>query len=478
MAFEIFHRYRAIIDDWPAFLDALQRPLPTCIWTNTLRTTPSCLEKRLRQDGISVEPVGWYDGAFRLSPEESIGNRLEYLVGLCHVQEEVALVPAVLLDPQPGECILELCSAPGNKVAQMAMRMQNRGTIVANDLSYTRMRALRRIVNRLGLLNVSTTLFDAVFYPRQPALFDRVLVDVPCSCEGTSRKNPEVLDEISNLNARQLYRLQMAILNRALHLCKPGGRVVYSTCTYASEENEIVVQTVLDSLQHKIPARIIEVNLPGLTWSPGLQKWEGQTFRADMPNALRFYPHQNDTGGFFVAVVEKLDEMNRQQVADRSYNLQSKVDEVGPHPYLNYLEERFGIPADVFREAYFFRSNSRSIGIINHDHQPVTNPPPHFVGLPFIHTNMKYPKLTTAAALAFGVHATRNVIQVDHAQANDYLSGKPLALDKVQAVGLTDEGYVLVKLGEITLGLAVFLKRTQGGEIRSLFPKAWQLAED
>lgn len=85
---------------------------------------------------------------------------------------------------------------------------------------------------------------------------------------------------------------------------------------------------------------------------------------------------------------------------------------------------------------------------------------------------MKYPKLTTAAALAFGVHATRNLIQVDHAQANDYLAGKPLALDKVQAIGLTDEGYVLVKLDEITLGLAVFLKRAHGGEIRSLFPKA------
>ncbi len=462
MTFEIFHRYRSIIDDWPAFLDALRRPLPTCIWANTARISPSQLHERLTRDGIAVKPIEWYEGAFRLPPEISIGNRLEYLAGLCHAQEEAAMIPAVLLDPQPGERVLELCAAPGNKVAQMSLKMQQRGAVIANDFNYHRMRALRRIIDRLGLVNVSATLCNAVSYPRPPELFDRVLVDVPCSCEGTSRKSPEVL-----LHGRinHLERLQAAILRRGLQLCKPGGRVVYSTCTYAPEENEMAVQAALDFLSPKIHARILEANLPGLNWSPGLERWQGTAFRADMRHAIRIYPHQNDTGGFFIAVIEKLQGSNSgltTEVAELNW--------VDGQPYLEYLEERFGIPRSVFEGYRFFRANAKSIAIINEDHRIAA--PLHFAGVSFVHTNMKYPKLSTAAALAFGKYVTRNVAQLDRFQAEDYLKGKTL-YDVVENL---DEGYVFVRYADITLGVGVFFKHENTTELRSSFPKAWQLS--
>lgn len=470
MTFDIFNRYRPIIDDWPSFIDALNRPLPICIWANTARISPNLLLERLTSDGIDAEPVEWYAGAFRLSADVKIGNRLEYLVGLCHAQEEVALIPAVLLDPQPGERVLELCAAPGNKAAQMSLRMQQRGTVIANDFNHNRMRALRRNVERLGLLNVSATLCEAVSYPKQPQSFDRVLVDVPCSCEGTSRKSPEVL---SHGDTSNLERLQYGILRRGLQLCKPGGRVVYSTCTYAPEENEMVVQAALDSLQPKIQARILEANLPGLKWSPGLERWEGTAFRADMRNTIRIYPHQNDTGGFFLAVIEKLGDGDSGATASENQPSISlpELNWVDAAPHLDYLEDRFGIQHSMFDACGFFRANTKSVSIINRDHQSAASP--YFAGLPFMHTNMSYPKLSTAAALTFGKYATRNVVQLSRFFADEYLMGKTL----FDAVENLYEGYVFVKYEDITLGMGVFFQHESVTELRCSFPKAWQLAE-
>ncbi len=121
---ESFERYRPIIDDWQAFRLALQRPLPAAIWTNTLKAGPERVAGILRADGIPSEPLSWRPGAFKLLAQDGKpGNHWGFLGGLYHVQEEVSLLPVLLLDPQPGERILDLCAAPGNKTAQIAVAM-------------------------------------------------------------------------------------------------------------------------------------------------------------------------------------------------------------------------------------------------------------------------------------------------------------------------------------------------------------------
>ena len=302
MDLSFVERYRPIIDDWDAFVDAIQRPLPTCIWTNTLRTSPDQVVEQLRNHGLSCEPLPWLPHAFKLPSDVRIGNQLAYGIGLYHVQEEASLLPIPLLDPQPGERIIDLCAAPGNKTAQIGVRMENRGTLVANDRNYGRLWTMRSTLDRLGLANVTTTCYDAANYPPESGHFDRVLVDVPCSCEGTSRKHPDVLEDATL--SESLIGTQKAILRRAVQRCRPGGRIVYATCTYAPEENEAVVDHVLgtmgaDQLSVR-PARI-----DGVTSSPGLTEWKGDTFDPSLSRAMRVWPHQNDTGGFFVAVLEK-----------------------------------------------------------------------------------------------------------------------------------------------------------------------------
>ena len=300
---ETFGRYRPLVDDWETFADAALRPLPTCIWTNTLRTSPDELGTMLRRHGVELTPVDWYPGAFRVANDDRPGNRFEYLTGLYHVQEEVSLVPPVLLDARPGERVLDSCAAPGNKTAQIAVSMDNRGTVVANDRDPHRNRAVKRVIDRLGLVNVSVTTYDGANFSADIGPFDRIQVDVPCTCEGTSRKHPETLENVTVDFCERMSGSQRALLRKAVQLCRSGGRIVYSTCTYAPEENEMVVDAILEEVGRD-RIRIPEAKIDGLVSSPGVTEWRGRQLDERLSRAMRIWPHQNDTGGFFVCILE------------------------------------------------------------------------------------------------------------------------------------------------------------------------------
>ncbi len=299
---EVLRRYQPIVDDWEAFVDALHRPLPVCAWTNTLRLTPAQLAVELEAEGLRPVPLRWRSDAFRLAPEAEPGNCLAYVLGHFHVQEEVSLLPVLLLDPQPGERVLDLCAAPGGKTAQIAVRMENRGTVVANDRHPLRLRQLSGTIERLGLLNVSTTLHDGATFPLESGPFDRVLVDVPCSCEGNYRKDPTVADGFAG--SPELCAQQQALLHRAVALCRPGGRIVYATCTFAPEENEQVVDAVLRDWGDRL--RVVPVRVEGFRVAEGITEWNGRRYHPSLQHALRVWPHLNDTGGFFVVVLERI----------------------------------------------------------------------------------------------------------------------------------------------------------------------------
>ena len=298
-----FERYRDLVGDWEAFADAMTRPLPRCMWANPLKTDRDGLARWMRESGVETAPVPWSADALRvLDADVSLGNLFAFMVGLGHVQEEVSLIPSTLLGAQPGERVLDTCAAPGGKSAHAAAQMRNQGTLVANDRSFQRLRAVRGTLDRLGLMNVVVTCSNAASFGPGLGVFDRAMVDAPCSAEGTARKNARVFySEPPDYAA--LGGLQRAILKRALELVRPGGRVVYSTCTFAPEENERVVSEALDALS--FDARVVPVELDGLVWRPGLDQFEGMTFRPELVHSMRVWPHEQDTGGFFVAVIER-----------------------------------------------------------------------------------------------------------------------------------------------------------------------------
>jgi len=491
----VFERYRPLIDDWEAFCAALRRPLPVCVWANSLRLTASELAAHMAATGLDARPLHWWPNAFRLRDFDpgsgaGPGARFEYIAGLYHVQEEVSLLPPRLLDPRPGERILDLCAAPGGKTAQIAVALGNQGTVVANDRDFGRLTTLRSTLDRLGAANVTTTRCDGANYPPEAGLFDRVLVDVPCSCEGTSRKSPEVLAQVGPAVSRRLEGVQRGLLRKAIQLTRPGGRIVYSTCTYAPEENE---EVVADLLAEHPDVRLKEVAIPGLQVAPGLTEWEGREYPPEMKRAVRIWPHHNDTGGFFVAVLEKAPASEipggERESPERVYGVPPVEEQPGfeaaePGRWHSYLADRFDFAPEVLEGFHVFRRNRRMLGIVARGHLPPPRPEPQSVGMPFLYPDMRFPKLSTAGSrlVAPGVRTGR--VETTAGQADAYLRRRIFRLEPEQRQALTGPGFVLVfHAGHaLSLGLAYRPHAAASDsspegesdlEIESLSPKRW-----
>ncbi|MGY4706613.1 RsmB/NOP family class I SAM-dependent RNA methyltransferase [Candidatus Bipolaricaulota sp. J31] len=293
-------RYKDIIPDWDKFWEAIHTPLPTVIRTNTIKTTPAKLKNRLEAKGFALEELSWNPLLFRVEGEVPIGATVEHWLGLYYVQEATQTLPALALAPKPGETILDLCAAPGGKTTQIAALMDNRGTLVANDMNPKRLRALMANVYRMGAICCVVTECRGEHFPGK-GIFDRVLVDAPCSAEGTARKFPHLRRGASPSYIQRMAAIQRGLLYRALELVVPGGIVVYSTCTIAPEENEgVVSRAIKRGLAEILPWE------PPVPHARGLPRFGREEYGEEMENAVRIYPHHLDSDGGFIAVLRKL----------------------------------------------------------------------------------------------------------------------------------------------------------------------------
>ena len=294
-------RYAPLVDDTDSFFAACERPLPSVVRVNTIKTDPERVRRALDDEEVSYEPVDWHDGLLRL-PDASPGTNWPYFHGWLHGQEEVSAVPALALDPQPGEKVWDSCAAPGSKTTQLSAMMDDRGVVVGNDNNLGRLSSLRHNAERLGVTNLVVTKQDGRNFSLKPFgfdEFDRAIVDAPCSCEGTIRKNPTTLEEWTLEHVHSVAAVQKGILSRAVQATKPGGAVVYSTCTFAPEENEAVVDHVLETED----CEVVDFDCP-LDSVSGVAEWEGDSYDSSVTDTHRIYPHLNDTGGFYCAKLE------------------------------------------------------------------------------------------------------------------------------------------------------------------------------
>jgi NOL1/NOP2/sun family putative RNA methylase len=298
---DVLERYEPLVDDFEAFRAACERPLPAVVRVNTLKTSVDRAVEALDAEGITVDPVDWHPGLLRL-PDDQPGANWPYFHGWLYGQEEVSAVPASVLDPEPGERVWDACAAPGSKTSQIAALQDDDGVVVATDSNLGRLSALRTNTEQLGITSVAVTNEDARNHSLKPfdgAEYDRALVDAPCSCEGTVRKNPDTLEEWTLEHVEGIAGVQKGVLRRAIQATKPGGTVVYSTCTFAPEENEAVLDYALD----EEPCRLVEYDI-SLDSVVGVTEWRDKSFDDSVTKAHRIYPHHNDTGGFFCAKLE------------------------------------------------------------------------------------------------------------------------------------------------------------------------------
>lgn len=242
-----------------------------------------------------------------LRPGE-LGNAIEHLLGYYYIQEVCSMMSVLALEPKPGERVLDLCASPGSKTTQIAALMQNRGTIIANDMKLDRLRILAANLERCGVMNAVLLRNDGVGLcsrlAKEGFKFDRILLDAPCSGEGTLRSsaktflmwNPKVIDKLS--------REQKKLIANAIKCLRVGGTLVYSTCTHAPEENEAVVDFALKNF----PVTLEAAHLP-LKCRAGVSEWEGERYDIDAGKICRIYPQDNNSEGFFVAKLKLLGEV-------------------------------------------------------------------------------------------------------------------------------------------------------------------------
>lgn len=298
---EFVERYLRFIPDLDSFLNVMLTPLPTVFRVNTLKATPEKVLSLLSE--FQPLPLAYYADGFVARNGEGLGKTIAHFLGLIYIQDAASMVPALVLRPEPGERVLDLTAAPGSKTTQMAAMMNNTGLIVANDISFARVRGLIGNIDRMGCLNVTVCRMNGITLAKSvPEYFDRVLVDAPCSSEGTIRKKLEALRRWSIKAIKRFSTLQRGLIRSGYQALKPGGSMVYSTCTIAPEENEAVVAALL---KRHPEAMVVPFDLPGLLTRPALAEWEGEVFPEAIQHCRRILPQDNNTEAFFVALIKK-----------------------------------------------------------------------------------------------------------------------------------------------------------------------------
>jgi NOL1/NOP2/sun family putative RNA methylase len=284
-------------------LEAYERPLPEAFRVNTLKASEEKILERLKSRGYSIEPIPWARHGYVVSGGGNLGKSLEHMLGLVYIQGPVSMAPVEALDPRPGEVILDLCAAPGSKSTQIAQLLRGEGVLVANDISFDRVKALSSNLQRFGVLNCVITLVDGRKYPRfAKGFFDKVLVDAPCSSLGIISKNWGIARAWSIGIVERLSELQRRLILAAFDCLKPGGILVYSTCTLTVEENELVVNWLLENREG---ARVSEIRLKGLRHRPGITEYNGVRLRDEISKTMRIMPYDNWAEGFYIAKIVK-----------------------------------------------------------------------------------------------------------------------------------------------------------------------------
>lgn len=292
------------LTDFEAFKEYSLKFLRRAIRVNTLKATVDEVRARLENDW-KLDPVPWCSEGFWIEHRgegdehrRDVGNLKEHALGYIYIQEPASMIPPVVLDPKPGEIVLDMCASPGSKASQIAGMMQNKGLLVANDYKGMRLAPLGLNLQRVGSTNSLITLMEGRFFKGE---FDRILVDAPCSGTGTIRKSFKTLLIWNPNMIRRLAGTQRQLLRTAFSVLKPGGTLVYSTCSCEPEENEAVVS---DLLENNPEARVEEIELP-LKRSEAILEFEGKRYHPEVRKALRLWPQDNDTEGFFVARIRK-----------------------------------------------------------------------------------------------------------------------------------------------------------------------------
>lgn len=444
-------------DEAHAFQASFAQPSRQGLRANTLKIDPAALQSLT---GWEMAPLPWCPEGFLVPPdlESRPGRHPYHAAGLYYLQDPSALAAAVLLDPQPGETVLDLCAAPGGKSTHLAARLDRQGLLVANETVASRTSALIANLERFGVANILVTSETPErLAERWPDGFDRVLVDAPCSGEGMFRKTPAARREWRPAVVEGCALRQHHILAAAARLVRPGGRLVYATCTFAPEENEA---TIARFLRRCSDFTLLEPPRPP-GFDPGRPDWIAADLAAGLAleRCVRIWPHRAEGEGHFFAVL--LRTPGEPSAAADEFPATDAPPLVAPASLHSFWEQNLRLPLPEQRWGQYG----------DHLHLlPVS--PGFWQGLRVVRAGLRTGKLLQdrfepdqALAWALTPAGARRSVALSVSQAAAYLSGQTLAHEG-------PDGWILVTVDGFGLGWG----KQVAGVVKNHYPRhlRWQ----
>ena len=474
-------------DDYNQYLESFGHSYGQTLRINRLKVKPADIIRRF----LLEKRVPWCEEGFYYEGEERLSTNPYYHAGAYYLQEPSAMAPAAFLPLKPGSRVLDLCAAPGGKTTALAGRLGDSGLLVANDISASRCRALQKNVEMAGISRcVITCESPERLCSRFRNWFDGVLVDAPCSGEGMFRKEPGMMKDWSPGKVAEYSRLQREIMAMAVEMVRPGGYLLYSTCTFSPQEDEGIVSWLLTQDSR---LRLCELPLyPGVEKGRGLE--EGVT-KPPLEYCRRFWPHKLEGEGQFAALLQKgedgrpavLPAWTADRHTDRPENTTVKKGRAG----------RKGRGGAEYREAFSMEAlegflkeivpcrqgagiwESWKDRILVREERVFLLPPgcPDFGGLRLVRSGLylgdcKKGRFEPSQALAMILkpedYPRKLCLEEEDPRLDRYLRGETIDCDGQE--NMTDSGYVLICFGQLSLGWG----KIDRGRIKNKYLPGWR----
>lgn len=447
-------------EEYELFLASYEKERTQGLRLNLLKTDP---ESFLSICSFHLKPIPWAEEGFYYEAEDRPGRHPWHEAGVYYIQEPSAMSVVTFLDPKPGDKVLDLCAAPGGKTTQIASRLRGEGFLVSNEIHPARAKILSQNVERMGVKNAVVTNEDSARLAEKfPEFFDKIVVDAPCSGEGMFRKEEIAVQEWTPENVLHCAERQQEILANAARMLKPGGRLVYSTCTFAPEENEKSMIRFLDAHPDFAVEKAAEYE--GL--SRGVPQW-GVCDTVKEPDLLklsetvRIWPHRTDGEGHYIAVLKKQGEPEERKRKYPPYYAEKKA----LSDYVAFCQETLCHPENWIKRKEFVLFGEQLYLVppemISFDGLRVLRPGLH---LGTLKKNRFEPSHALALALKPEQVLLSKTMQAASEETAAYVRGETLDAENLTKA---KKGWVLITVDGYSLGWA----KLAGGILKNHYPK-------
>ncbi len=448
-------------DEYEAYMESFGEPWKPGLRINTWKAEPAGFREKLPWQ---LSPVPWTENGFYYEAgegQEKPSRHPFYYAGLYYLQEPSAMAPAAMLPIEPGDKVLDLCAAPGGKSTELAARLQGRGMLVSNDISYSRARALLKNLELTGVPNIcvlseSPEKLAGVW----PEFFDKILVDAPCSGEGMFRRDEAMVKDWQQHGPDYYAPIQREIAGRAVEMLKPGGLLLYSTCTFSKKEDEETIRYLLDTNPNLELVPLLAERVPGAAEGIGLSP------------CLRLFPHRLKGEGHFLALLRKKGSLPAVSEKDAEGLADTKIDgekqekaSLGKQPELLDFLENCRIEWDysrivILQENVYYLPQGLA-----------KNLPLRFLRTGLLLGELKKgrfePSQAFAMALKEGLYPNTLNLSLEDERVIRYLKGETIALNQKEG---PIKGWCLVAMDGFSLGWA----KGSGMNLKNKYYPGWR----